>query len=285
MSGPIPSSRVASSAPRWWRSGQHLGVGVADDGLTLVVPDEDLEREIERGERRRLHDRCAGCRAPEDHHLRLAEFEPMALGFAAVVDDGEHHHVAGLHELNEPVDGVGHRARGPLRRDAGLAGSGGRACRHHRPRCTTSSKGRRSGLAMGDQWSIGRVAEGDHVGARAVRRRAEDASARLLVADGGVAAADAEVGGGQQHGHRRLPQVVLIDGHVALRLGLGQDEDDRRLAAARWPAPTQTVDSSRSWARSVTTMKSHFWRLEADGERRPASRTGRGAPGSIVRSL
>src|SRR4051794_17752990 len=43
-------------------------------------------------------------------------------------------------------------------------------------------------------------------------------------------------------------------------------------APARWRAPCHTPVRASSWLRSVTTTKSHFWRLEADGEMRPASR-------------
>src|SRR3954454_25146358 len=42
-------------------------------------------------------------------------------------------------------------------------------------------------------------------------------------------------------------------------------------ARARWRAPIQTVVSSCSASRSVTTTKSHGWRFDADGDLQPAS--------------
>src|SRR6202161_962156 len=83
----------------------------------------------------------------------------------------------------------------------------------------------------GSERSVGRITQGHHVGAGVVGRNAEDPPAGLLVADGRMAAADPQVGGGQQHGHGRLAQVVLIDRQVPRGLRLGKDQDDRRLGS------------------------------------------------------
>jgi uncharacterized protein len=85
----------------------------------------------------------------------------------------------------------------------------------------------------GSERTIGRIAQGHHVGTAAVSRYAEDPPAGLLVAHGRMAAADAQVGRGQQHGHGRLAQVVLVDRQVPLGLRLGKDQDDRRLGSGQ----------------------------------------------------
>ena len=139
--------------------------------------------------------------------------------------------------------------------------------------------------AIGSQGAVGGIAQGHHVGADPVLGNAEDPAARLLVADGRVPAADPEVGGGQHHRHGRLAQVVLVD-----RAGSAPPPARRRTsttvaaAPATWRAPRHTVDSSWSCARSVTTTKSHFWRLDADGDRQPASRMRSRSPGWMGRS-
>ncbi len=77
-------------------------------------------------------------------------------------------------------------------------------------------------VGVGDRLEgpVGRIAQGQHVGADPVLGYAENAPAGLLVADGRVARTDAQVGGGQHHRHGRLAQVVLVDGEVALLLRL-----------------------------------------------------------------
>ena len=54
---------------------------------------------------------------------------------------------------------------------------------------------------------------------------------------------------------------------------------------ATWPAPRQTVDSSRSCSRSVTRTKSHGCQFCEDGDRRPASRTRSRSAAGIGRSV
>src|SRR5687767_2717288 len=63
------------------------------------------------------------------------------------------------------------------------------------------------GLHDRRQRTVARVAEADHVRRGVAVGEAEDAARRLLVADRRVAAADAQVGGGQHHGVRRLAEV------------------------------------------------------------------------------
>jgi hypothetical protein len=59
-----------------------------------------------------------------------------------------------------------------------------------------------------------------------VCRSAEYPPASLLVADGRVTAADAQVGSGQHHRHGCLAQVVLIHRPVPPVLRLGQNKDN-----------------------------------------------------------
>ena len=102
---------------------------------------------------------------------------------------------------------------------------------------------------------------------------AEDAPRRVLVADRRVAAADPEVGGGEHHRHRRLAEVVAVDRRGSARPpGRARSARSSPAMPGMCRAPCHTVPSSASWSRSVTTMKSHFWRFDADGERHPASR-------------
>src|ERR1700722_8500374 len=93
------------------------------------------------------------------------------------------------------------------------------------------------GRGDGLQWSVGRVAEGQQVGAGAIGRHAEDRAARVLVADARVPPADAEIGGGQQHRHGRLSEVVLVQCQESGLGGLGQDEDDRRPGPGQMAGP------------------------------------------------
>jgi hypothetical protein len=85
------------------------------------------------------------------------------------------------------------------------------------PRCTTSSKGRR----------IGGIAEPEQEADLVTRRYAENPAGGVLVTDRGMTTADAEVGGGNRHRERRLPEVVLIDDSCSVVVGVRDDERNR----------------------------------------------------------
>src|SRR5664279_2456512 len=59
--------------------------------------------------------------------------------------------------------------------------------------------------------------------------RSLDVAGSILVSDGGMAAPDAEVRGGQHHCHCRLSQVVLIHRPIALGRRFRQHKDNGRL--------------------------------------------------------
>src|ERR1700760_1088340 len=116
-----------------------------------------------------------------------------------------------------------------------------RAWRYQRPWWTTSSSGRRSGLTMGASGGAAReprpsregrrraavrIAEADQVRDLVVAGDAEDGPGLVLVTDGGVPAADAEVGRGQHDRVGRLAQVVLVDDPGPVVGRFGQDQGD-----------------------------------------------------------
>ena len=154
----------------------------------------------------------------------------------------------------------GARPGGGRRRDAGGAVDGGvsrpagRVSGYQRPRCTTSSNGLRFGAPDDAEGPIGRVAEVEHVGHVAVRRQAEDLAGPLLVADRGVSRADAEVGRGDHHRHRRLAGVVL--GAVALAgvICARQHERHRGRRAGHVPGPLPHL---RQLAQLVSVLHHH----------------------------
>ena len=100
---------------------------------------------------------------------------------------------------------------------------------HQWPRWTTSSNGRRLGLLIGVEGAVRGIPEPEEVGHDVVVGDAEDRAGLVLVADRGMAGADAEVGGRDHHGHRGLAQVVLIEELASLigRHG-GNQRDSRR---------------------------------------------------------
>ena len=90
----------------------------------------------------------------------------------------------------------------PVARPATLV----KAVRYHRPLCTTSSNGCRSGCWTGAS-GLGRVAQRDQERAGLVLGKAEQPPRELLIADGRVAAPDAQAGGREHDAHRRLAEV------------------------------------------------------------------------------
>ena len=62
---------------------------VGDLGLPLVVPHQHLERQVERGQRRRRHHRRARRGTAEDHQRGLPQVEPDLARLGALVDHGE----------------------------------------------------------------------------------------------------------------------------------------------------------------------------------------------------
>jgi aminoglycoside phosphotransferase (APT) family kinase protein len=81
-------------------------------------------------------------------------------------------------------------------------------------------------LGDGTQRTVRRVAQGDLEGDVVVVGHAEDLARRLLVADRGVTAADAEVRGGDHDGVRGLAQVVVADELAVLVVVLRDDQRD-----------------------------------------------------------
>src|SRR5580692_7814918 len=73
------------------------------------------------------------------------------------------------------------------------------------------------------QRSVGRVPHAQQVGHIVIVGHAEDLAGLLLVADRGMAGADAEVGGGDHHGVGGLPEVVGIDQARVVVVDYGDD--------------------------------------------------------------
>ena len=80
---------------------------------------------------------------------------------------------------------------------------------------------------------VGRIAQADEVGDIVIGRHAEDPACLFLVADPGVATADAEVGGGHHDRVRCLAEVVAIDLAGMVVLGLRDDQRNGRGRLAR----------------------------------------------------
>jgi len=67
------------------------------------------------------------------------------------------------------------------------------------------------GLDDRGQRAVGGVAKAEQEGDAPIRREAEDRAGEVLVADGGVARADSEVGGDDPHYRAGLAEVELGD--------------------------------------------------------------------------
>jgi len=96
----------------------------------------------------------------------------------------------------------------------------------------------RAALGVPDrsQRPVGRVAERDQQRPVAVGREAQDLPGELDVRDPGVAAADAEVGGGEGHRHHRLPEVELGPVELVVLGGGDHHNGGGRLGDVRRPA-------------------------------------------------
>ena len=129
------------------------------------------------------------------------------------------------------------------------------------------------GLGDGAQRAIGGVAHAEEEGDVVVGGHAEDLAGLVLVADRGVAGADAEVGGGERHGVGGLPEVVVVDEAGAVVVGpRGRPARWRRPLRRCAPRRARRSDSARSWSGSVTMTKSQCCRLDADGARQACLR-------------
>jgi hypothetical protein len=100
------------------------------------------------------------------------------------------------------------------------------------------------GIGDGPQRPVRRVAHAEEEGDIVIAGYAQDLTGRILVADRGMAGADAEVGGGDGHGVGGLPEVVVVE--EAGTVALGMTRAMAAAAPAMWPAPCHTVDSARS---------------------------------------
>jgi MFS family permease len=101
-----PSRQLrAQPVPR----GQRLGRGVGHLRLPAVIPDQHLERQVERGQRRGVHHRRARGRAAEQHKHRRAQLQPRLAGLGRLVDHREQRHPLGRDQLGQPRHGGGNR--------------------------------------------------------------------------------------------------------------------------------------------------------------------------------
>src|SRR5580704_17197847 len=82
------------------------------------------------------------------------------------------------------------------------------------------------GLDDRPQRAVGRVPHAQQVGHIMVVGHAEDLTGPLLVADRGMAGADAEVGGRDHHGVGGLPKVVSVDQASVVIVDYGDDQRD-----------------------------------------------------------
>src|ERR1017187_562917 len=98
--GQVRAKIVARGEDRRRRVG-HLG-------LAAVSPDKDLQRQVERGKRTRLHDRRSRLWRAEDHHPGLTQDQPGIGRLAAVIDFCEHLHSFRLDERAQTRHRVRH---------------------------------------------------------------------------------------------------------------------------------------------------------------------------------
>jgi len=122
------------------------------------------------------------------------------------------------------------------------------------------------------EWPANRVAQADHVHRRVAVKELQDPLRLLLVGDGRMARADAQVSGGQHHERGRLPEVIQQPVVVPLVVRFVGHQHGRRRRASDVPAaPSQVLASSASCSRPVTTSKCQGCQFCEDGARRPAS--------------
>jgi uncharacterized protein (TIGR02246 family) len=104
-----PSDKLGGQA---LAGSQPTSVQVAHpDGAVVIHPHQDLQREVERGQRRRDHGRRATRWVPKDQQLRVAQDHPHPLRLAAVVHHEEKLGAGGSDRRREPINGLSDRQR------------------------------------------------------------------------------------------------------------------------------------------------------------------------------
>ena len=108
--------------------------------------------------------------------------------------------------------------------------------------------GERAAVGGGDglQRAIGGIADADQEGDVVISGDAEDLAGLVLVADRGMAGADAQVGRGERDGEGSLPEVVVVEETGAVVVGPGDDQRDGRGSSGDVPRAAPYADSSRS---------------------------------------
>ncbi|MCU1346117.1 MAG: hypothetical protein JWL70_2383 [Acidimicrobiia bacterium] len=100
------------------------------------------------------------------------------------------------------------------------------------------------GLHDGAQRAIGRISEANDVRRDVVGGETKDGAGFVLIADGGVTAANAKVGGGQQDRVGRLAEVVAVEGEEPFFFGFGNEEHDCGLGSGDVPGALPHVAES-----------------------------------------
>jgi hypothetical protein len=106
--------RCCRAVRREWRSAlyKHVGAGVAHpDGAVRALPDQHVERQLERDQRGGDHERCARRRATKDQHVRGLHRQANARGRAAVIDVCKHRQRFALEQRLESLQCLLHRVR------------------------------------------------------------------------------------------------------------------------------------------------------------------------------
>jgi len=85
------------------------------------------------------------------------------------------------------------------------------------------------------EWPVGRVAEREEVREETVLRETEDLPSKLLILHRRMACANAEVGRGQHHQHRRVTQVVLQEPRPPIVRRIPRNDRDCSRGAADVP--------------------------------------------------
>jgi hypothetical protein len=103
---------------------QVVRIVVAEPRATVaVLPRKRLERQIDRGQRRRHHEGRPAARVAEDQYLTCAHAQSRLRRACAVIDAGEDCHAARLEERLEPIEGWSDAVRAWTRDDT-LGGHG-----------------------------------------------------------------------------------------------------------------------------------------------------------------
>ena len=94
--------------------GQRLGRGIGHLRLPAVIPDQRLERQVERGQRHGVHHRRARGGAAEQHQHRLPQPQTRLAGLGRLVDHREQLHALPRDQLGQAGHGGGNRPRAEL---------------------------------------------------------------------------------------------------------------------------------------------------------------------------